>query len=64
MLFRAIGVEEGAADVHDRIAVPVHDKARLLCHMRDDRCLKVFTVGDGEEAPGILRCDHDGHTLL
>ena len=64
VLFRTVGAEEGAADVHDRPAIPVHDKARTLRHARDDRRLEVLAVGEGEEAPGVLRRDHDGHALL
>ena len=45
MLRSAVGGEELAGQIHDRVAVPYHRHARLFGHGRDDFSLEILFLG-------------------
>ena len=64
MLFRAVGVQELTADVHDGVALPRHPEPRLLRDLGHHGGFEVFRVGIADEGVGVLRRDHHRHALL
>ena len=64
MLRSAVGGEEFAGKVHDRVAVPHHRHARILGHGRDDLGLEVLFLGVAEELVHIFGGHVHGHALL
>ena len=64
MLGRAVGVQEIAADIHDRLSVPVHGQAGFRLDFRHRAGLQVLFPGQRQERFRVfLRHDH-GHPLL
>ena len=64
MLRSAVGGEEFAGKVHDRVAVPHHRHARILGHGRDDLGLEVLFLGVAEELVHIFGGHVHGHAFL
>ena len=64
VLVGAVGVEEGAGEVGDGLALPAHDHAGLLCDHGHAVGLQVLALGVLNELVGVLGSDHNGHTLL
>ena len=64
MLRSAVGGEEFAGKVHDRVAVPHHRHARLFGHCRNDFGLEVLFLGVAEELVHIFGGHIHGHALL
>ena len=59
-----VGVQECAAYIHDGLASPVHDKARLLGYHCNRNGLQVFLSGKTQEFIYIRRIQNHCHTLL
>ncbi len=64
ILGRAVGGEELAAHVDDRLAVPVHGQARVGGHGRDRGGLEVLLAGVAEELLDVFGRQGHGHALL
>ena len=64
MLGAAVGVEEVAGNVHDRVAVPGHAQTVLVGHNCDLDRLEVFLCCRGDERVRVLRAHDDRHALL
>ena len=64
VLRSAVGGEEFAGKVHDRVAVPHHCHARILGHGRDDLGFEVLFLGVAEELVHIFGGHIHGHALL
>ena len=64
MFFRAVGIEEGAADVDDFPAVPAHYEAGAFGYDGDLGGAKVLFFRKGEEFLKVLRLDNYRHSLL
>ena len=64
MLRSAVGGEELAGQIHDRVAVPYHRHARLFGHCRDDFGLEILFLGVAQELVHILGGHVHGHALL
>ena len=60
----AVGVQERAGQIDDRLAAPVHHQALLLGDDRNLRRLQVLLIGHLLEALDHVRLDHAGHALL
>ncbi len=64
VLFRAVGVEEVAADIHDGGAVPHHLQTLFLGDSGHRGGLQVLLGGQGDEAVHVLGRQGHGHPLL
>ena len=64
VLFRAVGVEEVAAQIGDLVAVPAHDEPRRLRYLGKHGRFEVFGGGDRKEALHVFGTDDDSHSLL
>ena len=64
MLRSAIGGEEFAGQVHDRVAIPDHRHTRIFGHGCDDLGFEVLFLGVAKELVHILRSHIHGHTFL
>ena len=64
VLLRAVRIQEIAADVHNRLSVPVHDEASFLLHFRHDRRLQILFLRKAQEGLRVLRRHDHGHALL
>ena len=61
---RAVGIQEGAGDIDDRLASPVEYKAGLLRDNGDGSRLKILFRGVSEELVLVFRRYDNGHSLL
>ena len=64
MLGAAVGVEEVAGNVYDRVAVPGHAQTVLAGHDCDLDRFEVFLCRSGDERVRVLRAHNDRHALL
>ena len=64
MLFRAVGAQEFAGDIHNGLAAPMHHEPRRFGNLGHDRGFQVLTFGERKEALCILARNHNRHALL
>ena len=64
MLFSAVRIEEGPADIYDVFAVPVHLEPRLFDDVGKLYSLKVFGSCDFKETFFVFLRDYNSHSLL
>ena len=64
VLRRAVGVEEGAGEVGDRLSAPAHDHAGAFGDDCNAVGLQVFGLRGSDELFLVLRRDDDRHALL
>ena len=64
MLGCPVGIEKRAADIDDRLSVPVHDEALLVRHDRHGHGRRVLLARDIQELLHIFPADNDSHALL
>ena len=64
VLDSAVGIQEGTAQIHNGLALPVHDHAGAFCDHSHPVGFQILPLGGGDEGVGILRRHHDGHALL
>ena len=60
----AVRIEEGAADIDNRIALPMHDEASFVRDARDDGRFQIFFGGVADEGVRIGGFHDDGHAFL
>ena len=64
VLGHAVRIQKRAGEIHDRLAAPVHHKARFLGDDGNLRRLQILLVGHLLEALKHIRRDDAGHALL
>ena len=64
VLGAAVGVEEVAGNVNDRVAVPGHAQTVLVGDGGNDDSLDVLLCSGRDEGVGVLCADNDSHALL
>ena len=64
VLGHAVRIQKRAGEIHDRLAAPVHHKARFLGDDGNLRRLQILLAGHLLEALKRLRRDDAGHALL
>ena len=64
VLPNAVRRQETPLDMHDFLAAPLHDKARLCGHNSNLGRLKILRIRMTQECRNILRREHNRHALL